>query len=824
MRRCFFLGTILLALATAGAKAEVGPGREGIELAGFWLGGAALLLLSLTLAQALRKRRQLAEKNREIEDANRRLRAFIEAQGDLAYLKDEKFRYVYANSAAGRFHDTEPEKLIGKDDYAISEADFADARRRADLDALAAGAPTQSSLAHRDRLYHVTKFPVPLSGGKTGVGTYARDVTEEARAQRRARMESRRLQILSSIVTRAFRDVREQLAFVLEDAVSLTGSKYGYAFLYDEETQTLTEITLSEGIRKDSALTLPTDALCLENAGIWGEVVRTRRPVILNDCAAPRPLKRGLPPGHAEIRRFLSVPVLIDGKIVAAVGLANRDEEYEDADAYELTLFMTGVWNDIRRREALSRLNFERARHLQTLVSIGDGVMVADTEGKIEMLNRAAEEMTGWKTSEAVGKRYLDVFDVRFTGIVHIDPIAEALRTGAVATMGEGTVLIARDGTERVLEDSAAPIRDETGAVAGVVLVFRDVTQKKEQLEKITYLSFHDALTGLHNRRYLTDAFARLEADEGNLPLAVVMGDLNGLKLTNDIFGHAAGDLLLEKVADVLRDTARPQDVIGRWGGDEFLALLPRTDRAGAAAFTARVKDAFAREHVKAIKGSISMGCACKESPEENAQVVFSMAEDSMYNAKTFERDEAYRSTVGELIRSLHRMYAREATHSDAVRALSVRIARALALPPEEIRKIGDAGYLHDIGKIVLDAGTLDESRPLTDVEWNEIRRHPIVGYRILNAFDDTMDIAEPVLAHHEHWNGQGYPRGLKGDQIPLIARIVSVAEACDRMTRRAEGAKATDPDEIVRELRANAGAQFDPLVVEALARVLEEA
>jgi diguanylate cyclase (GGDEF)-like protein/PAS domain S-box-containing protein len=522
-----------------------------------------------------------------------------------------------------------------------------------------------------------------------------------------------------------------------------------------------------------------------------------------------------------EIRRFLSIPVLVDGKIVAAVGLANREEDYEDADVYELTLLMTGVWNDIKRREALSRLSFERARYFQTLVSIGDGVMVTDAEGKIEILNKAAEEITGWKTAEAAGKRYPDVFHVRFATGDPFDPIAEALRTGAVASICQEAVLVARDGTERALEDSVAPIRDETGKIAGAVLVFRDVTQKRAQMREITYQSFHDALTGLYNRRYLTEAVARLDAEE-NLPLAVVMGDLNGLKLTNDVFGHAAGDLLLEKIAAVLKRAARPEDVIGRWGGDEFLALLPRTDGAGAAEFISRVREAFAKERVRVIKGSISMGYACKERPEASAQVVFSMAEDAMYNAKAFERDETFRSTVAEVIRSLHQMSPREKAHSDAVRALSVRIAEALNLPPEEIRKIGEAGYLHDIGKIVLGAETLDESHPLTDLEWNEVRRHPIVGYRILNAFDDTMDIAEPVLAHHERWDGLGYPRGLKGDQIPLLARILAVAEACDRMVRDGIGPDVSGPCEVIRELRLNAGTQFDPMIVDALARPFE--
>ncbi len=810
MKKVLFPYLLFLA---APAHAEVILGNEQIERAGIYAGGIALVLLTLMLLHALHSSRRLAGKNRDIEAANRTLRAFIQSQGDIAYLKDDQFRYLYANGATERLYGMEANALIGKDDYAISDAASADQRRLTDVQTLTTKEIVYATYETNGCIYKVTKFPVPLSNGKTGIGANARDITDETRAARRTRMESRRLKALSSIVARSFDSVQDQLAYVLEEAVALTASQYGFIFLYDEKTETLTSTILSKAAQEDSILVPNPSDVNLKNAGKWGDVIRSRKPVLLNDFSNR---KGNYPAGHLQIRRFLSLPILMDGIFVAAIGLANEEKEYEDADVDELTLLMAGLWHDIRRREMLSRLRFERERYFQTLVSIGDGVMVTDADGKIEILNRVAEDLAGVTTAEVAGKHYLDVIKVKFTNDNPADPVAKTLQTGMVTAMGQGTVLIARDGTEHALEDCAAPIRDETGRIAGAVLVFRDVTQKKAQMEKITYMSFHDALTGLYNRRYLTEAFMRLSQDEQYLPLAVVMGDLNGLKLTNDIFGHAAGDTLLEKIAAVLRRTGRAEDVIGRWGGDEFLALLPRTDHAGAVDFISRVKTAFGQERVRMIKGSIAMGFACKERPEENAQVVFSMAEDAMYNAKAFARDDAYRATVDELIQSLHRISPREKIHSEAVRVLSMKIARALNLSEDEVHKVGAAGYLHDVGKIVLSAEILDESRPLNDLEWNEIRRHPIVGYRVLNTFEDTMDIAEPVLAHHERWDGHGYPRGLKGDQIPLLARILAVAEASDSMSKQSLTTSA-----IVSELRANAGTQFDSKIVEAFARTM---
>lgn len=795
-----------------------------LTITGFALGGFVLALLTILLALSARSRRKLNEANRKITNTNSMFRTFIDAQNDWVFLKDAKFRYIFVNRAFERFYAKKADQIVGRDDYELSEHGFADLRRKTDRDALEKGTITQDEITWDGKFFATTKFPVQLADGQMCVGAYVRDVTQQRLDEIRNEKTNRRHRILADVLSRSFGSGREQLDYVLHEALKLTESQYGYIFLYNEDRRELTLNSWTKGVLADCGVANQRNVYPLEETGFWGEAVRQRKPVVLNDFLSPHPLKKGYPEGHVVLDRFLSIPVIIDERVVAVVGLANKPDKYDDSDVSELSLFMNSAWNALKRHEIQEKLAYERSRYLQTLVSIGDGVMVVDREGHIEMLNAVAQKLTGWNYREAVGRHYSQVFIIRHERASEQidDPIAAAMETGTTKELSQQAVLISKDGKEYNLEDSAAPIFDEAGETAGVVLVFRDVTQRKQQLEQIEYLGFHDPLTGLYNRRFFNTEIRRLDTKR-NLPLTVVMGDVNGLKLTNDIFGHACGDQLLERMGDVLRRCCRTDDIIARWGGDEFVLLLPKTGPDEAERIIARIKLEFSKEKVKSIKGSISMGLAYKNGLEPDIALILSKAEEAMYNAKTLERDEVRKGTVGEILATLHKNSTREREHSESVSELAETIGRAFHLSEEEIRKLHDAGYMHDIGKIVLDNKLLNINHHLSDYEWNEIKRHPIVGYRILNAFDDTVNLAEPVLAHQEHWDGSGYPRGLKGNEIPLLARIIAVAEGYDRMTHDDDNTRAMSREEAIQALRENAGTRFDPRIIEVFTQALEQ-
>ncbi|WP_414733050.1 HD domain-containing phosphohydrolase [Acetobacterium carbinolicum] len=596
-----------------------------------------------------------------------------------------------------------------------------------------------------------------------------------------------RNKILVNVLSKNFRNEKKQLDYVLHEALKLTESKVGYICFYNEKKQEFTLKTWSKGMIKE--VEVPKLIYRLEEAGVWGEAVRQRKPIILNIAVVEPSAGQEFPGGQKIAGNFIAIPIFIDEKIKATVGFAGKEDRYDDNDVDEMTVLMNGVLTNLERRIMQKKLFEERSKYFQTLISIGDGVMVVDPAGKIEMLNQVAQQLTGWANEEARGKHYTEVFVLSHEDHRQeiIDPIFTAMKTDQTQELRNHAVLTAKDGSVFHLEDSAAPIKNEKGETVGIVLVFRDVSEKNEQRKEIEYLSFHDALTGLYNRRFLEEELLRLDIEK-NLPISIIMGDVNGLKLTNDIFGHAHGDVFLKKIAEVMRRVCRADDIIARWGGDEFVILLPKTTVEQAKQIKKRIKTEFARDGVQVIKGNISLGCDVKTSVDQSIMECLDSAEEKMYAAKILERDDFKSSTLDSIITTLQSDCPQEEEHAQRVSQWCHDLGVTMELPHVKIRRMKLAGYFHDIGKIVLHKDLLEENSERTAEEISEIKKHPIMGYRILNAFDDTMSLADAVLHHHERWDGSGYPKGLKGEEIPFLARVVAVANYYDRLLSAKEG------------------------------------
>ncbi|MDR7870679.1 MAG: diguanylate cyclase [Tissierellaceae bacterium] len=366
-----------------------------------------------------------------------------------------------------------------------------------------------------------------------------------------------------------------------------------------------------------------------------------------------------------------------------------------------------------------------------------------------------------------------------------------------------------------------APIYTKDGKIIGLTCFVINITERIRAKEEITYLSYHDELTGLYNRRFLQAEINRLDT-ERNLPISIIIGDMNGLKLANDIYGHSTGDLLLKKLAEVLKKVCRADDIIARTGGDEFTILLPNTTKEDTEGIIERIITQFSNEKVKTIKGSISMGCATKINKHEDILSVLEIAERHMYFSKTLEGNLINDNTPNTIIRELHLTCPREEEHSKNVSKLCEDMGRAMKLPETDIKKLKDAGYLHDIGKVVLDENLLNNAQEQSPKIKKEMKRHAVVGYRILNFSPDTLDLADAVLTHHERWDGNGYPKGLKGEEIPLMARIISVVEGYDHMTNKLEE-NAISKEEAIEKIESQAGAKFDPGIVDVFVKMMKK-
>jgi diguanylate cyclase (GGDEF)-like protein/PAS domain S-box-containing protein len=337
----------------------------------------------------------------------------------------------------------------------------------------------------------------------------------------------------------------------------------------------------------------------------------------------------------------------------------------------------------------------------------------------------------------------------------------------------------------------------------------RDIRERKEMEYKLQYLSYHDQLTGLYNRRFFEEELRQIDIEK-NYPLTIVMADVNGLKLVNDSFGHTIGDGLLKKVVEVMKNGCIKDDVIARLAGDEFVILLPKTNNDEAGQIIKNINDLASKEKVESVDISISFGYATKNNKKEKIVEKLKKAEDDMYKKKLLESPSMRGKTIDTIIMALHEKNKREEQHSLRVSKLCERMGIAIGLLEDEVRELKIVGLLHDIGKIAIEENILNKNGKLTDEEWEEIRKHPEIGYRILSTVNNMSEMAEYVLNHHERLDGSGYPRGLKGEEIQLQSRIITIADAYDAMVSERSYRGPLPEETAIKELRKNEGVQFD--------------
>lgn len=362
----------------------------------------------------------------------------------------------------------------------------------------------------------------------------------------------------------------------------------------------------------------------------------------------------------------------------------------------------------------------------------------------------------------------------------------------------------------------------QIGDMERILAVVRDITERKQAEENMRHMSFHDQLTGLYNRAYLDQETIRIDTMD-QLPISIIMSDLNGLKLVNDTYGHATGDEVLKCVARILSDECREKGIIARWGGDEFVILLPQTSEKEALSICRRVAMKIEEAEVEDVPVSIALGVASKERRDKKIEDILREAEDNMYKQKLTESRSNKSDVLKALLKTLGEKSFETETHARRMQKVAQRIGEKLGLSDVDLNRLHLLITLHDIGKINISEEILTKKGPLTVEEWKVIRKHPEIGYRIARATDDFAHVAEDILSHHERWDGTGYPRGLKGKEIPLLARIATIADAYEVMSNGRPYKKALHENEIIAEFKRCAGTQFDPELIEKFLIVLGE-
>ncbi len=355
-----------------------------------------------------------------------------------------------------------------------------------------------------------------------------------------------------------------------------------------------------------------------------------------------------------------------------------------------------------------------------------------------------------------------------------------------------------------------------------VLVLANRVTELREQFNTIKYLSYYDQVTGLRNRRNYEEKLYECVRDRV-YPLSVIVGDVNGLKLVNDAFGHQSGDRLLLEFAEVLRETGIDEEFIARTGGDEFAIILPRKNKEFAENLVENIKELCTKRSVNGVEVSVSFGIGFAENEEQSINFALQMAEDKMYEEKLYDHATKRDNTIRKIHSKLYEKFEKEKEHNLRVVEYCKKIGEKLGLSESEKSSLEMTAMFHDIGKIGIDESIIMKDDVLTEDEYKQLCKHAEIGYRILKSAEDLQGISESVLCHHENWDGTGYPKGLKNEEIPFNARIIAVVEAFEMRTRLETNREIISESEAINELIANKDKMFEAKLVDIFVEIKNE-
>lgn len=600
---------------------------------------------------------------------------------------------------------------------------------------------------------------------------------------------------------------------------------------YVNSTQAITDAILANKTPLSEGISLVTEPVS-DETGTWIKALVPIRDYQTNRVVAVFGIDYPVEFWYTEAKKFMLptavviIPIVLMLIVFYLLNKKNRDLQLLSE---QLQSNQEQLLADIENRLQIEKALFESERNKRVLLSHLPGMAyrcLYDDNWTMEFVSKGCQVLTGYPAESLLYNR-----DLSFNDII-CSEYREILRKEwekAVALKKsfryEYEIITAKGERKWVLELGQAVYneKDEVEALEGLIF---DINHQKLRELQIQYMNEHDFLTGLYNRQYFEKAKQEFDREEW-LPLSIITIDINGVRIINDAFGHAAGDQLIVETARIINDCCRESDIAARVSGDEFSLLLPKTDNQTARKIADSIKNACDNfnklAHNDILRINISTGCSTKIFAMEDLDQIEKIAEEQMYNSKLLNRQSYHNAILSSIMATLYARSQETEAHSQRIAAISKMVGKHLNLTEDNLNDLELLAMLHDIGKVGIDDSILNKAGPLNEEEWAIMKKHPEIGYKIAMSTVGLESIAEFILCHHERWDGSGYPRGIRGDSIPLLSRILAVADAFDAMTEGRSYRQSLTKEAALEEIKRNAGTQFDPAIAEIFLQIMDE-
>ncbi len=637
----------------------------------------------------------------------------------------------------------------------------------------------------------------------------------ESDLRRRLEFEETLKRVSSRFV--GIHNIKKAISLSLTDIKNLCKAVESYLFYFFESES---EIDISSAFPRNER----TQKIFIDEYPWWKERIINGNVIIIKKLATlpeeAKAEKQLLE--YLKIKNLLILPLYADGVLSGFLGFSNLQETgFSEDEMALLKMAAEIISNALSRHLFEKRLRESEASYKAIFANTGTATIITDENTLIVLANDEFVKLIGFDDREQLEGK------IKWTQFFCEDTLETMLKYHYLRRSVEKIVpnnyeaqLVDKFGNRKYVLVHVAMLP----GMKKSIISFTDITVQKNADKKLIHLSYHDALTGLYNRTYFEEEFNKLERQK-RTGVGIILCDLDGLKLINNTEGHMAGDALLVAASKILKKSIGTDHILARIGGDEFAILIPNSNPVMLRDVSTKIKNnLLSRNRSKPnLDLNISLGFSFKTEESKSLNEVFKEADDNMYREKLLNSHSRQGQVLNTLSKAIEARDFITGGHAERLQDYVAELARLVGFREYEISDLRLFAKFHDIGKVGISDRVLFKKQPLTKHEMDEMRRHCEIGYRIARTSPDLARIADWILKHHEWWNGSGYPLGIRGKEIPLECRILSIVDAYDAMTSDRPYREAMSSTLAIKELKRWSGLQFDPELLEMFIRYLTE-